>query len=316
MTGKPKNLTQPACRLTVGQNQAMGATVITRIAGLSRRSPDLRGKTSLGWKLMRLVERRGALGGEWRLSLSNGGRFVLPRQAHMAWAIAFRGAYDPECQALVNQYIQPGTLVLDIGASLGLWTVPLGQQARAVGARVWAFEPHPNNHPWLHRNVTINDLTPTVTIHETALGDQVGTVVMNTGEAGHPGAGGNTAVAVGLQAKGACVPIAMLDSFSRDARVSVIKIDVEGYELHVLRGARQLMAKDRPVIFGEFNRIWLDERGEDLLSFLDEIRASGYEVLVVEQLRTRWWRATDRTQLRPLAAGDGAENLLLRPISS
>lgn len=261
------------------------------------------------------LDRTGRLGGEWRLKLRDGMRFALPRQSAMAWAVAFRGSWEAESRELLVRHMEPNTLVLDIGASLGLWTVSLGRLAATNNAHVWAFEPHPNNHPWLHRNIRLNHLEPFVTVHETALGEGAGVVAMDVGEAGR--AGGNSAVAVGAPLPNAVlVPIVALDSIARFARVSVIKIDVEGYEVRVLRGAQQLIERDRPVIFGEFSHHWLSERGDDLLGLLDDLRNLGYEVFQVRHSRTRSWLATEATSLNLLHTGQVAEDLLLRPAAA
>jgi FkbM family methyltransferase len=259
------------------------------------------------------LDRRGRLVGDWELGLADGTRLSLPRQSLMACAVAFRGSYDAASRELLLAHVTPGTLVLDIGASLGLWTVGLGRAAEAIGAHVWAFEPHPNNHSWLHRNIELNRLGPFVTVHETALGDATGEVVMDGGEAGRRG--GNSFIAVGSpQPHGVSVPVVTLDSVPRPARVSAIKIDVEGYEVRILRGAQQLIEHDRPTIFGEFNAVWLDARGDDLLGFLDDLRDTGYEIFAVEGRRSRPWLAANMTRLRSLPPGRVAEDLLLRPV--
>jgi tRNA G37 N-methylase Trm5 len=108
------------------------------------------------------------------MTLADGTRLSLPRSSDMTWRVAFTGRYDASSQRVLLRYIRPGTTVLDIGASLGLWTVPLAKAARAAGACVWAFEPHPQNLHWLERNVALNGLEDTVTIHRCALGDAVG----------------------------------------------------------------------------------------------------------------------------------------------
>jgi FkbM family methyltransferase len=280
-----------------------------RFGDLSRRMPDIRGKSQLGWRLMRALQRRDRLRGEWLIALRDGTRYLLPRDTPMAWTLAFRGSYDDAIRDLLAQHIKPGTLVLDVGASLGLWTVDLGRRAQAQGARVWAFEPHPVNQRWLRRNIAMNGLGAAVEVHGVALGDRPGTASMKLG----PGqvSGGNAAITGDGAGDGVAVPVVTLDSFAWPARVSAIKLDVEGYEVRVLRGAVDLIARDRPVILGEFNAIWLKLRGEDLSEFLCGL--PDYRVFAVEQVRSRPWRSCDRTRVRPLVSGDTAENLLLIP---
>lgn len=282
------------------------------LASTSRRAPDIRGKGTIGWKLMHWLDDRGRLHGEWRLALPDGSRFVLPRKAPMAWSMAFCGSYDAASRAVLLEYVEPQTLVLDIGAAVGLWTVPLGLHAQSIDARVWAFEPHPNNHHWLHDNVLANGLQDVVTIREVALGDVAGIVTMDAGEAGLPGAGGNAAIAVSGD-RGIVVPVVTLDSIALPARVSAIKIDVEGYEIRVLRGAMGMIQADRPAIFGEFHPGWFRARGEDCGSFLDDMRDLGYEVFTAEGTRTRSWRAIDTARIRRLSVGEACADLLLIP---
>ncbi len=277
--------------------------IVDQIASLSRRLPDARGKSRVGWRLRRHMAHDGA----WNLDLRSGNRFSLPSGSMMSWVVAFTGEYDTAPQRLLAQHIRPGTLVLDIGASLGLWTVPLGRAAQAAGARVWAVEPHPSNHPWLRRNVELNGLQDTVAIHEIALGDRHGTVTMEIAERG----GGNAAVSTG--AGGTAVPLRRLDELAFPAPVSAMKLDVEGFELSVLRGARELIARDKPVIFGEFSPEWLAARGEDLSSCLAELGALGYGATMLAPRRSRPWRTNDAYELLPVpddlsTAGD----LLLR----
>jgi len=237
------------------------------------------------------------------MTLADGTRLTLPRSSEMTWRVAFTGHYDRPWQRLLLRYIRPGTTVLDVGASLGLWTVPLAKAAREVGARVWAFEPHPQNHPWLERNVALNGLEGTVTIHRCALGDAVGEARMGIGET-QDFHGGNAAINVDPEsALGVMVPVKRLDDFAFPASVSAVKIDVEGYEISVLRGAKELIARDRPVILGEFNRHWIEQRGENLRAFLKDVGRDGYQPHVLEKRSSRPWMAARQVVPVPLSGG-------------
>ena len=214
----------------------------------------------------------------------------------MTWTVAFSGAYDRATVELIRPLVKPETLVLDAGASLGLWTVQLGRLARALGAEVWAFEPIPANVGWLRRNVELNHLSSTVQVHQTALGAQPGLLTMHL----EHGAGNAFVVTDRSQDGNAQVPVVRLDDIPRPCPVSFLKVDVEGFELEVLRGARQLLAEDRPAIFGEFSEYWLERRGENLRALLREMHEMDYEVHAVELTRSRPWLERDRAVSAPL----------------
>src|SRR5437588_12575997 len=93
---------------------------VETVAAVSRALPALRGKQKLARWIMGRAEARGALEGSWSLSLKDGTRLELPRQSLMTWEVAFTGSYDHEIVAQISEFVRPGTLVLDVGASLGL----------------------------------------------------------------------------------------------------------------------------------------------------------------------------------------------------
>src|SRR3982074_2120522 len=120
---------------------------VEMLALASRTLPDFRGKLGVAARLRRRAEQRGTLEGAWQLRLSDGTRVELPRQSAMSWATAFTGGWDAAVVGYMERFIAPDTLVLDVGASLGLWTVQLAKAAASRGAEGWAFAPDPANTP-------------------------------------------------------------------------------------------------------------------------------------------------------------------------
>jgi FkbM family methyltransferase len=280
------------------------------LAGL-RALPDWRGKAGIALKLKRLRERRGALNGGWDLRLSDGSLVRLPRGSQMTWSVAATGYWDRHVVEFVARHIDSETIAVDIGASLGLWTLPLARAARAIGGRLWCFEPNPENMRWLAANIDRNGLSGVVDLHPIALGSRPGTARLGFREHG----GGNGALVDGNHGDAIEVPVERLDGLDFPRRVSFIKMDVEGFELEVIRGASGLVERDRPVIFGEFNPNWLRERGEDLAGELLHLRALGYDVFTLGHSRSRQWRPNDIVtprRLYPPFAVTG-EDLLLIP---
>ena len=260
---------------------------------------------------MQVRQRRGPLDGGWRLRLWDGSVVCLPRGSRMTWSVAATGHWDRHVIEMLTHYIEPGTLVLDVGASLGLWTLPLAWAARSRGGRVWCFEPNPENLPWLQANIDRNALRAVAEVHALALGSRAGTARLGYREHG----GGNGALLDADAVDSVTVPVARIDDLEFPQRVSFVKMDVEGFELEVLRGGHALIGRDRPAIFGEFNAAWLKLRGEDLAAGLTVVTALGYEVFELEERRSAGWRSRDRTSLRRLEQPflPSSQNLLLLP---
>lgn len=281
------------------------------VAGL-RHLPDVRGKAAVAMRLKGMREHRRSLEGSWIIRTSDGFAVSMPRGSTMAWQVAATGYWDRDVISLVSKYIAEGTLVLDIGASLGLWTLPLGRAAKARNGLLWCFEPNPDNIEWLTDNVERSALGDVTEVRAEALGSRAGALHLGYRETG----GGNGALHEQPRAGSITVPVTRLDDLTLPCRVSFVKMDVEGFEFEILRGASEVIERDRPVIFGEYSADWLRIRGEDLAIFISGFAERyDYDVFAVEQRRSAIWRPKDRTSLRRIKPPflTGTENLLLVP---
>ena len=270
-------------------------------AATSRRLPAFRGKAQVARGLMRW--QRPSAGSAWALTRRNGDRVVLPPNSMMCWQTAFTGIWDDALIAHASRYVRPGTVALDIGASIGLWTVPLARVAANVGATVVAIEPLPANAQWLQANLALNGLLEDVVVHKCALGSSAGVARLESSEI----AGGSAALAIAgrppLAPDGVDVVVRRLDDLALPAPVSFIKLDVEGLECQVLDGASSVIEADRPTILGEFSPPFLKLRGDTMGLLLDRFFDLGYQVASVDVVRTRAWRSRDQVLLRRLPAG-------------
>lgn len=130
--------------------------------------------------------------------------------------------------------------MIDVGANVGLYSVPAG----CHGAVVIAFEPVERAASIAERNMSRNRVDGCV--HRVAIADRSGVTAMSDGdvEAHIDPAGGER-----------IVPLARLDDFeigSADG-ISILKIDTEGYDEAVLRGASAFLHRERPVILCEIS---------------------------------------------------------------
>ena len=136
-----------------------------------------------------------------------------------------------------------GSTALDIGANIGTHTVVLAELADYVHA----FEPQPAVFDLLKRNVAANGAA-NVTCHQLGLGERNGTAIV---EEQLLRGGLNVGGARLVEGADGQVRIVPLDSLAVGGRIGFIKLDVEGFECAVLRGARQTIAAHQPVLIVE-----------------------------------------------------------------
>jgi FkbM family methyltransferase len=179
-----------------------------------------------------------------RFWLLSGDQYVSPGMA--------TGDYEAIETAFVRRHVTPGMAVVDIGANLGWFTVHLALFVGDEG-RVDAFEPRSDLMDLLTRTIGENGLT-NVTTHNVALGSQnsYGQVIWSVHDVNPGGTNlvSSDFVAPGITAQS--VAVKTLDTCISH-RVDFVKIDVEGSELLVSRGAERILTEDRPLILVEIN---------------------------------------------------------------
>ena len=154
-----------------------------------------------------------------------------------------------ELAALVTHNLPRDATIIDIGANIGLSTILL---ARLAG-RVLAYEPSPPNVAYLRQNLKLNNIS-NVEVIAAAISERAGMLRFHVAQFG----AGSHVVAAGHVASTTIptvdVPAIPLDEQSLPT-IAFIKIDAEGHEPDVLAGARELLERDRPLIYTEMN-IW------------------------------------------------------------
>ena len=161
------------------------------------------------------------------------------------WLVAtrinfFLGNYEPEQTEAFVSAVQPGSVVYDVGAHFGYYSLLASHLAGGSG-RVIALEPAPRNLQVLRKHIDLNRCA-NITVLETALSD-------HPGEARFDNRAGS---GVGhLSPEGPLtVKLTTLDALTREFPApNVVKIDVEGAEEAVLRGGRETLSRAKPVVF-------------------------------------------------------------------
>lgn len=183
----------------------------------------------LGWQLrsrMRPAPHAVSFVGDTRLLVSRG--------MHGATGNIYCGLHEFEDMAFVMHFLRPSDLFVDVGANIGSYTVIASGWC---GARTIAIEPVAETADALVANVEFNHLGSQVRLERCVLGESSGTARVSIGLdcVNHVLTNGEAADAVE-------VPRYPLDKLLVTERPALIKIDVEGYEYPVLRGAEKTLA--------------------------------------------------------------------------
>lgn len=170
--------------------------------------------------------------------------------------------------AIYRQVLKPGMTAIDAGANIGCHTVLMGQLVGPNG-RVHAFEAQRQIHQLLCANVALNTLD-NVHTHHRAVGRDTGEIQVPAIDYTKPGNFGGVSLATadndaltddhGWET----VPLTTIDALSLKA-CHLIKIDVEGMEQEVLRGARETLKAHQPILYVENDR---RDRADALADYL------------------------------------------------
>jgi FkbM family methyltransferase len=185
------------------------------------------------------------------LGLINGDRafsFDL-RPWGQKFAFYYREWELPHVEALRRLY--RGGVFLDIGSSIGLYPVSLGREIVRAGGSIVSIEPAPGNVSRQRANLALNGLEEVVTLLEVGLGSSPGDLKLRIDPSG---ADNNAIISVDGSLS---IPIRRLDDVLTDLGwpcVTLIKMDVEGWEPEVIAGGRESIRRDMPIIFAEFCR--------------------------------------------------------------
>ena len=162
----------------------------------------------------------------------------------------------------VKKYIKPGDTVIDVGGNLGFFVLILNEIIGNEG-RIFSFEPSMRLKARLEKTIKINNIQ-NVTIVNLALGESEGSTTLHY----NPKQSGLSSIVSDFESGSLSeeIRITTLDKFSENIsdRVSFIKIDTEGYEPQVLKGAKELIKRDNPTIYIELGGDYQNSSAEAL----------------------------------------------------
>jgi len=210
---------------------------------------------------------------EFELVLPGEAKISLKYRETIGWSSLLYGTFELAELEFVRSYLRPGSNVFDIGANVGIFSVLMSVALRQSG-NVWAFEPEPTNVKRLKLNIELNGVE-NVRIFSCALGEKDAHKMLQMSHDPaypslvkvEPGFSDGTDILVQMRT---------LDAVWDDGgkpHISFIKMDVEGSELQVLKGASIFLKECRPTMLIEANT------PEQLESLTKLLEGYGYEVI-------------------------------------
>lgn len=207
---------------------------------------------------------------------------INPRDGIIERHILTKGSFDQHLIDTFAANIYEDDTVVDVGANIGYYSLIFSSIVGKRGS-VIACEPFPRALRHLKKNFSYNpDLASRITLLEVACSNKKATFHMEESE----GNLGGSSVHEG--GSGVSVPGDTLDSLLKGmARVSFIKIDIEGYEKEALEGAQETIAKHRPRIVFEYSpslyATMSDDPNERALETCNSILKHSYTFSVIER---------------------------------
>lgn len=210
-----------------------------------------------------------------------------------------REGFEADEILFVERYLRRGDVFADVGANIGLFTVVAARRVGRQG-RVFAFEPGRIARERLEANLMLNRCS-NATVFDFALSDCREQGTLSVPENGHDAFGSLASPIVDFAVVRETVETRTWDEAAanllREPRVTMMKLDVEGWETRVLRGAAsQLRGPEAPLLQVEFAEATARSAGTDCSELFDQLVDLGYTVCRLDPARMRLVRETKRSE--------------------
>lgn len=201
---------------------------------------------------------------------------VNPKNGLIDQTIALKGTWEEHILDCLSTNLKPGDVFLDIGANIGMFSL-FGAKLVSTEGKVISCEPIPRLADQLRKSAKLNSLH-NILVHTVACSNENGTATLHERP---DNIGGSTLRHVNkdnlfIGSRAISVKTVKLDEYLEDCeqKIDFIKIDVEGYELHALRGMIKIIERNKPILLIEFSpEFYATMTGniqQEIVSFLRE----------------------------------------------
>jgi FkbM family methyltransferase len=205
-----------------------------------------------------------------------GVNYKLYLNDYQSWVLYFYSDSDSSFGCL--KFLKQGDVAIDVGGNIGQTALMM---AKAVGpkGKVISFEPFAKTYDRFQTNLSLNPEISNIRVEKLALGEKAAELEMYVEN--EKNSGGNRIKPQNEKISSALEKVTTLtldDYYSKNGadKISLIKVDVEGFEMKVLRGAQEVIKKFRPDLFVEVNDANLRLQGDSLEMVFNFLKENGY----------------------------------------
>lgn len=209
------------------------------------------------------------------------------------------GTYELGTLHVVQTVLKPGDTAIDAGANIGVITL-LAAQCVGASGHVISIEPHPQTAQRLRENIALNQFENTKVI-ESALGEKIGTGVLYLDDQWQDSGGASLINDMERSCIETPISIQTIDSLQIPNPIALIKMDVEGYELEVIKGGANVLSQENaPVLIIESG-----DNPQEILTYLESLNT--YKAFRLEKGKQI---PSKLIPIKDVKAVDGSDNMI------
>lgn len=203
--------------------------------------------------------------------------------------------YEQECLDMMRKLIKSGSIIFDIGANIGWYTINLAKSVH--DSRMYAFEPIPQTFRTLRENIKVNNVR-NAKVFQYGLSNEEKIMQFYYYSEGLGNASSKQMTTRYMNKKLLC-RVRKLDTVVREQKVHVdfIKCDVEGSELFVFQGALETLKRDTPIIFVEMLRKWTKKFEYHPNDTIQLLKSLGYRCFTIQRGKLKEIFSMDATMV-------------------